>query len=180
MASSYLDQIALPRGLRNNNPGNLRAGEDWKGEVGEDRDGFVIFQDMSWGIRAMATLIMNDISRGYNTLSSLIGYWAPAEDHNPTSNYIASVASSTGLNPNQVIPLELATLAAIMRGMINFELGAGYKAMVSNDDIQEGIELMNSNLLSLLKQAKQSPGVQLATLLLVLLVGYTVYKGLRR
>lgn len=179
MANSYLDQAGLPRGLRNNSPGNLQAGDDWKGEVGEDSAGFVRFQDLAWGVRAMATVIVNNFAMGSNTITKLITKWAPPAS-NPTASYIARVCADTGLDPNQAIPFDMAVLASLIRAMINVELGTDYSPYVTNNDIQEGLQLMNSNLLALFTQVKQNPAIQIAVVVLLLLVGYVVYKGFRK
>jgi len=179
MAQSFLDQAGLPRGLRNNNPGDLRAGDDWKGETGVDQDGFIIFQDIAWGVRAMGTVIVNDIAKGLDTIRKLITHYAPPSE-NPTARYIASVAADTGLDPDQVIPLDLDTLASLIRGMINFELGVDYSRLVTDADINTGVQLMNSTLLALFTQAKQNPAVSIAVLLLLVALAYGLYKGFRK
>lgn len=51
-----------PRGIRNNNPGNIRWGSDWKGlkKDGKQQDpSFCIFKTPEYGIRALAKLLRN-------------------------------------------------------------------------------------------------------------------------
>jgi len=45
-----------PRGIRNNNPGNIRKNESftWQGEIDQDDKGFVVFDDEVNGLRALA------------------------------------------------------------------------------------------------------------------------------
>ena len=56
----------MTRGLRNNNPGNIRKdGTHWKGEVEPSRDAaFKQFESMAWGYRAMFKCL-NTYSRKY-------------------------------------------------------------------------------------------------------------------
>ena len=49
-----------PRGIRNNNPGNLRQGDDWQGLADPQIDKeFCVFQSSLWGIRALARVLLN-------------------------------------------------------------------------------------------------------------------------
>ena len=51
-----------PRGIRNNNPGNIRWGDNWKGLVPEDKRtdrSFCQFIDVKYGIRAIARILLN-------------------------------------------------------------------------------------------------------------------------
>ena len=53
MAQSFINYVDAPLGLRNNNPGNIRdMGICWEGKIGSNK-GFVVFNDVAWGIRAM-------------------------------------------------------------------------------------------------------------------------------
>lgn len=50
----------LPRGIRNNNPGNIRWGSDWQGLISEEErtdKSFCQFQDPVYGLRAMVKII---------------------------------------------------------------------------------------------------------------------------
>lgn len=47
------------RGIRNNNPGNIRLGGGWAGLVENQSDEiFCVFADMQHGIRALIKLLM--------------------------------------------------------------------------------------------------------------------------
>lgn len=51
----------LPRGIRNNNPGNLEWGDPWQGldPDGQAQDKrFVVFKDPAMGIRAIARTLI--------------------------------------------------------------------------------------------------------------------------
>jgi hypothetical protein len=161
MASDYRTQIDLPRGIRNNNPGNIKAGDSWQGSAGDDGT-FVIFADMSWGTRALATALANMQNRGLNTIRSIVSAWAPASENN-TQAYVTAVANDTGIGPDDTLAMDQPTLAAIMRAIINHENGeASSLSYVSDQDIQEGLNKMNSGLLSVFPAAvvaaQQNPG----------------------
>ncbi len=96
----------LPRGLRNNNPGNIRKSADlWAGEVCPSTDAeFCQFQTMAHGYRAMFVILNNYQRRhGLTTLRQMISRWAPPEDNNHTEAYIAAVCRETGIDPDSRI-----------------------------------------------------------------------------
>lgn len=135
-----------PLGLRNNNPGNLRPGDNWQGMTGVNQ-GFIVFKDIAYGIRAMGTDIGNDIRLdGLNTLRKLINEYAPPSE-NDTDAYIRRMFSYTGFSADQQLPANLVTLKKLIRGHMNVELGELYSSMVTDADIDQGLALMNSTLL---------------------------------
>lgn len=82
------------RGLRNNNPGNIRlsATTQWQGEVRPSRDrSFCQFKTMAHGYRALIKLLQNYRKlNGCRTISDFINRWAPPTENN-TSGYINRV-----------------------------------------------------------------------------------------
>lgn len=151
MAASYIGRSDLPRGLRNNNQGNLRSGDDWQGMVGTDDSSFVIFKDISWGLRALATDLTNKIGRGVNTIRSIVSVYAPASDNNNVAAYINSVASDTGNDPDEPLGVDKQTIHDLVRAFMNHELGGSYSDMVTDQDIDHGIGMMNANLVTLIE-----------------------------
>lgn len=119
----------LPRGLRNNNPGNIRYGDFAKkyGATGQDDKGFAVFPTMQAGAAAMAGLLKSYASKGVDTISSIISKWAPSSE-NDTSAYIAAVAKQTGINPNQHLSGD--QYAAVQNAIATHENGAAYQRMV--------------------------------------------------
>lgn len=87
-------------GLRNNNPGNLRAAPNTTGRNG----GFVTFETPADGLAALSRQLMLFGDRGNNTLNSMIPTYAPSSENN-TQAYIDVVAKQTGFNPAE--PLDL-------------------------------------------------------------------------
>lgn len=118
----------MPRGIRNNNPGNIRISpNNWLGKVpvNQNTDGaFEQFTARIYGVRAMVKLIQNYISQGNNTIQKIISKWAPASE-NPTQAYISFVSQRTGINPNAVIGAN-ANLQPIVSAISEKENGAGW------------------------------------------------------
>lgn len=145
MAKSFLNHTGYPLGLRNNNPGNLvDAGISWKGLIGSNQ-GFCVFENCAWGIRALATDLRTDINQGQNTIAAIITEFAPPSENN-TAAYIAAVASYTGINPYTPLSADRMTLKRLVRAIMNVELGASYSALLTDADIDEGISLMSGTV----------------------------------
>lgn len=120
----------LPRGIRNNNPGNIRITQDnWKGKVPAhlNTDGaFEQFADSGgvsgkvWGIRALARDLSTKINRGLNTIEKIITVYAPPNENN-TTNYIKMLAQMTSINPNK--PITTNDIPKIVPAIIRIENG---------------------------------------------------------
>jgi len=151
MAQSFIGRSDLPIGLRNNNPGNIRPGDAWQGMTGEN-GGFVVFQDISWGLRALGTDIANKIREGYGTIRDLVTRYAPPSENN-TGAYIAAVAADTGIDPDQALNQDVGTLHSLIRAIINHENGPSASSLISDQDIDQGISMMSSSLLQLFSAA---------------------------
>ena len=96
----------LSRGLRINNPGNIRPDyEIWKGEQFPSLDSsFKTFKTMEYGYRAMAIdLYSKVVNDGVDTISKIITKYAPPSDGNDTAGYITFVANGAGISPDQVL-----------------------------------------------------------------------------
>lgn len=110
----------MTRGLRNNNPGNIRYdGTAWDGLANPPSDGtFFVFTDPKYGIRAMARILSNYVTVDgiASTVSDLITRWAPPSE-NDTAAYIADVDGQLGLTPGNdaVNPTDPNFIAAIIR-----------------------------------------------------------------
>lgn len=133
-----ISAVSGPRGIRNNNPGNIRhaAGTAWQGASSDQTDpAFVQFTAPEWGIRAMAKILARYASRGIVTISSIVSTWAPVSE-NDTASYIENVAKFVGIPANKpVAPNELPLLIA---AMIKHENGT---QPYSIDLIKRGISL---------------------------------------
>lgn len=115
----------IPRGIRNNNPLNIRIGNSWQGEVENPTDKtFEQFTRMEYGLRAGFYLLRRYISRYHlNTISDIIKRWAPANENN-TENYIKRVSLEVGLSPYEPIRFEdKETMCKIVNAMVFVENG---------------------------------------------------------
>lgn len=115
----------LPRGLRNNNPGNIRRNSDvFQGEVNPSRDQqFKQFKTMAYGYRAMFKILSNYYRKySLTTIRKIIGRWAP-ENENNTSAYVSLVSSYAGIGPDDLISFDREQMIRIVAGMSRVENG---------------------------------------------------------
>lgn len=115
------------RGIRNNNPGNLRESPGdstaWLGErTTNDDSAFEEFVSPEYGIRALALTLLN-YSRlyGRNTVFALIERYAPPSE-NHTAVYAGYVAGRLGVAVDTVIDVN-ARLPELVAAIIRFENG---------------------------------------------------------
>lgn len=132
----------MSRGLRNNNPGNIRRSKArYRGEVLPSQDPcFRQFATPAWGYRAMFVLLDTyRIRHGLDTVRGMLARWAPPAE-NRTAEYVRTVCGRTGIpadrrldtrDPKTMIPLVAAMSyvengvaadsAAVRRGWALFE-----------------------------------------------------------
>jgi hypothetical protein len=116
-----------PRGVRNNNPLNIEAGNFTAAQPGfSGSDGrFAKFEDVDQGFAAAENLLgVYGTKHGINTVAGVINRWAPPSDGNPVSAYAASVSKDLGINPND--PLDLSNpvvRSRVASAMAKFENG---------------------------------------------------------
>lgn len=115
----------MTRGLRNNNPLNIRrvVGTVWKGQTVEQNDPqFVQFASIEWGIRA-AFAILQTYRRKYDAtcIESIIGRWAPPTENN-TAEYINGCCRLTGFGGKE--RLSERDWPELVRAMAMIECGA--------------------------------------------------------
>lgn len=115
-----------PRGIRNNNPGNIRRnGDPWQGLAKDQADReFFTFKSAVYGIRALARLLITyQDKHGLCTIETIIGRWAPAVE-NDTKAYIQSVARDTGFSPLQTLDMHrFDHLKPVVEAIIQHENG---------------------------------------------------------
>jgi hypothetical protein len=93
------------RAVRNNNPGNIRIGQPWKGlmprsQMNKDQyneGAFCVFMTPMWGFRAMAEIFHTYSRQGKVTIRQMISAWAPPSE-NDTEAYIDDVANECNLS----------------------------------------------------------------------------------
>lgn len=129
-----------PRGIRNNNPGNLNfAGQAGATKEGGENGRFAVFESMRDGISALYKQIQLYFSRGVNTIESVVNKYAPAGDNNNVQAYIKQLVGATGKQEDEKLSGEdTETVFKLIRGIINHENGKGY---VSDQDILSGIQV---------------------------------------
>lgn len=139
-----------PRGIRNNNPGNIRRDRTpWQGLAAEQTDPeFFTFETPEWGIRAMCRVLITYADKHRITrLPTAIRRWAPpqgkAQDGREytqdTDAYTAHVARRTGLPTDSAIDLtSYDVLSRLVPAMILHECG---QQPYSKRVIDRGLEL---------------------------------------
>ena len=115
--------MTKPRGIRNNNPGNIRAnGIAWQGMTGDDGE-YLIFDTPANGIRALARVLHTyAFVHGLKTIQQIIKRWAPANE-NDTAAYIAHVAKAVGVDESRVLVFDRAQLMKLVKTIIKHENG---------------------------------------------------------
>lgn len=116
--------ILEPRGIRNNNPLNIRwsAVNNWNGQTGQDSGGFAIFDTPENGIRAAAKILDSYQRRGIKTLGKIVTTWAPPIENNVEA-YIAHMEKATGKNRDMVINKASGDYVPLLAAMIKHENG---------------------------------------------------------
>lgn len=117
-------ESGLVRGIRNNNPGNIRASQPntWDGQTGIDDAGFAIFKSPEWGIRALGKLLQNyQRLHGLNTVAGIISRYAPSKENN-TQAYIRSVANALELDAGTTFDVS-QKLTPLVNAIIKHENG---------------------------------------------------------
>ena len=105
-----MSEVKLPRGLRNNNPLNIRLSSDrWQGQIAPSPSGegrgeaeFCQFESMEYGWRAAFRLLCHTYYGKYKlrTIRDIISRWAPPKENN-TPAYIRYVSDYTGIWPDR-------------------------------------------------------------------------------
>ena len=104
---THMEQTTTTRGIRNNNPLNIRQGCNWKGlsKTQTDRQ-FCQFTNMVYGVRA-ALVTLQTYNQVYkiSSINDIIYRWAPPQDGNATNNYIKRVCKemNKGLD-KEIVP----------------------------------------------------------------------------
>lgn len=139
------------RGIRNNNPLNIRQSTDrWEGaRVKQTDKSFVQFKSMAYGYRAAWKTLesywkyFHDLPQPFN-VRNIISRWAPPTE-NDTENYIRTVLKLTGLGGNENFPQPSRATGykrqeLLIRAMTTMECGIPYDK-VDVEAIREGFDL---------------------------------------
>ncbi len=138
---NHFGDTSLPRGYRNNNPGNIRISTtNWKGKIprSENTDGsFEQFTTMAYGYRALLVCLNTYMTKhGLTTIRKMINRWAPQGDgNNNPSRYAQRVASMSGIGIDaEISPNDKDKLCRIAYAMATVE--NGYEPSSYNDIYQ--------------------------------------------
>lgn len=131
--------LSLPRGLRNNNPGNIRISPTrYKGEIVPSSDrAFKQFKSRGWGYRAIFVLLESYHKRGITTIRQIISRYAQPCENN-TEGYISSVCESSLIGADA--PLDITdkdTMVLVVSAISKVENGT--PAVI--DEVLEGWDL---------------------------------------
>ena len=132
-----------PRGIRNNNPGNLiHTDIQWNGKLPKDQNKdrrFEMFIAPVYGVRAMIMDLMHDIKKGHNTVPALISEYAPRFE-NSTGAYIDAVCKDLGVSRiDKILPTK-NTLRRLVLSISRIETGGNY---VSNGLFEKAYSMIN-------------------------------------
>ena len=98
--------MSLPRGIRNNNPLNIRKSKDkWKGlSLTQNDPSFCQFESLEYGWRAAFYLLTRTYYHKYRlyTIRAIISKWAPPCENNSKA-YVENVSRLTGIDPDDPI-----------------------------------------------------------------------------
>ena len=128
-----------PRGIRNNNPLNIRIGNVWLGEVKENTDGeFEQFTSMLYGLRAAIVLLRRYICHYHlSTIAQIISRWAPSSENN-TRQYINYVSECVEISPSCPIDFnDKVTICKLVLAMAYYECGS----LIDYDTIEKAYDL---------------------------------------
>ena len=132
------DTVTKPRGIRNNNPGNIEfnPANQWRGQVGNDGR-FAIFDKPENGIRALARTLFNyNRFYGISTVAGIINRYAPDSENN-TAAYVDHVSSRLGVSPSDRLELD-SVMPELVAAIINHENG---QQPYTREQIEAGISL---------------------------------------
>ena len=147
--------MSTPRGVRNNNPGNIdfNPRNAWQGqlgvEVGVGKPRFARFDQAENGIRALGKLLIKYRGKdgmlgvggkGIDTVLETINRWAPSNE-NDTQAYASAVAKRLGVRTTDPINIkDPATLRGMVLGIIIHEnAGSPYKDQVIDEGIRRAL-----------------------------------------
>ena len=130
----------IPRGLRNNNPLNIRHNADvFQGEIQGADNSFTTFSSMPFGYRAAFVTLATYNSRGWNTIEKIISRWAPPIE-NDTEKYIVNVVKWSGVPRNKELTLTDGVYYVMIVAAMSF-MENGVNADIS--EVMAGFHLQN-------------------------------------
>lgn len=130
------DAVAwAPRGIRNNNPGNIeRTATTWQGMAVVQADPrFIVFSEPFYGIRALARILRTyRQNHGLTTVRGIINRWAPSFE-NDTDAYVRHAARALGVAPDEPLSFDASQLRTLVAVIIQHENGQQPYSMAELD-----------------------------------------------
>lgn len=120
--------MAITRGVRNNNPLNIRLTRDkWVGLCKEQTDKeFCQFTDPLFGFRAAFRIIHNQFKKVFQTIQSIVYRWAPPSENNSAA-YALFVARKVGCSHLDVLDYDdVELMVLIVQSMAYYETHVWY------------------------------------------------------
>lgn len=132
----------LPRGLRNNNPGNIEIREKWQGLSTKQLDSrFCTFSEMVYGCRALIKTLQTYHNKyKLSTIKGIICRWAPPKENN-TVAYIASVAKALNVEPLDGITFTRDVYINLAKAIARHENGAVADRLITNETWEKAANL---------------------------------------
>ena len=132
----------IPRGIRNNNPGNIKKNDvQWEGLASEDKqtdNTFFIFESPKWGIRALTKILLTYKTKyGLNNIWSIVSRYAP-DSENDTEAYRNFLVNETGYGMLQTIDHSIEGYTPLVKAIIKMENGT---QPYDDETIYEGMYL---------------------------------------
>ena len=131
------------KGANINNPGNIRAGAGFDGEIGRTRDGFAIFDNLQSGVNAINTLTNTYGSkRNVDTVREYANRYSPVGENTPkeVAGKIDVLSNALGVGPDDKVDFtDPAVQARLTPAVMTTEIGAGKTADVLNT-LQRGTD----------------------------------------
>ena len=132
----------MPRGIRNNNPLNIKKSRfKWVGTSETQNDPvFVQFDSMKYGLRAAFKILLTySVVWKCRTLQQYISRWAPPEE-NDTLNYITFVGQALGIHSWDLIDWDnREQMVALVMAMCMME---GCGAYVKVSEVREAYDML--------------------------------------
>ncbi|MFP3369294.1 structural protein P5 [Pseudomonas sp. SIMBA_068] len=147
--------MTTPRGVRNNNPGNIdfNPRNAWQGQLGLEegvaKPRFARFDHPENGIRALGKLLINYRGKdgmpgvggkGIDTVLETINRWAPSNE-NDTQAYASALAKRLGVSTTDPINIkDPATLRGMVLSIIIHENGGNpYPDAIINEGVRRAL-----------------------------------------
>jgi len=128
---------SAPRSVRNNNPGNIEAGNFAynHGAIGSDGR-FAQFPTTDAGIGAAAALMASYGKQGINTVSGIVGKWSPKSENPNFDNDVTSMSKQDGVSPDQ--PLDMKD-PKVLQSLLSARFNNEGKNNYTTDQLAEAI-----------------------------------------